>query len=404
MTRLTVLARIAGIEVLEPEPALLHPGVLKMMGRAESPRIQPILENVVTILERDSRWAGRIRYDEFSAKVTLDGRPVTDADEAAAALWLSRAYSVVVASAVAGEAMRLVGRDHAWHPVREYLEALRWDGVPRLDGWLNRYLGCGDDELTRAIGRRWAISAVARAMKPGCKVDTVLILVGGQGAGKSTALRVLGGAWFSDTPIVIGNKDVYEQITGVWLYELAELDAFRRGEWPAIKALLTSPSDNVRRAYARNAVDVPRQGIFVGTTNREDFLADATGSRRFWPVSVSRIDLPALRADRDQLWAEAVAAYHADEPWWLSREQDEQLAGQAERYEVVDPWAAKVAAWCEGRDKIDLEVMLRECCDRPTGQQGPTDTQRGAALLRSLGYERRRERRNGARPAVWVRV
>lgn len=399
---LGLLTRLTGIEVLGPEPALLHPGVLKMSGRADNPTIRPILENVVAILDRDSRWAGRVRLDEFSARTCLDGAPVTDADEGAVALWLSRAYGVVATSALVGEAMRLVGRERPTHPVREYLDGLRWDRKPRLDSWLSRYLGAEADALAAAIGRAWMVSAVARAYSPGCKVDTVLILQGGQGAGKSTAIRTLAGRWFSDTPIVVGNKDVYEQITGVWLYELAELDSFRKAEWPAIKALITSPSDNVRRAYARNAADVPRQGVFVGTTNADDFLADATGSRRFWPVSVGRIDLAALEQDRDQLWAEAVEAYRAGAPWWLSREQDTELARKSERYEQIDPWTERVAAFAAERVRISMGDLL-EHLDRPAAQQSPHDGHRAGAILRGLGWVREREMRSGARIAVWTK-
>jgi putative DNA primase/helicase len=362
-----------------------------------------ILENIVAILSQDSRWAGRIQLDEFSGRTCLDGRPIADADEAAVALWLSRAYSMVAGSALVGEGMRLVGREFAVHPVRDYLDRLRWDGVARLDTWLSVYLGAEADPLVRAIGRAWAISAVARANQPGCKVDTVLILQGGQGAGKSTAIKVLGGQWSSDTPIVLGNKDVYEQITGVWLYELAELDSFRKADWAQIKALITSPSDNVRRAYARNAVDVPRQGVFVGTTNADDFLADSTGSRRFWPVTVGgSIDLEALRRDRDQLWAEAMEAYTRREPWWLNREQDAELAKRAERYEQIDPWTERVAAYAKDRVAISMADLL-EHLDRPAAAQSPHDGHRAGSILRNMGWVRERETRSGARIAVWVK-
>ena len=399
---IAMLARIAGIEVLGPEAALLHPGVLKMSGRADNPSVRPILENIVAILAQDSRWAGRIRLDEFSGRTCLDGRPIADADEGAVALWLSRAYSMVAGSALVGEGMRLVGRENATHPVREYLEALRWDGEPRLLGWLWAYLGAELDPLVGAIGRAWAISAVARAFRPGCKVDTVLILQGGQGAGKSTAIKTLGGRWFSDTPIVVGNKDVYEQITGVWLYELAELDSFRRADWAQIKALITSPSDNVRRAYARNAADVPRQGVFVGTTNADDFLADSTGSRRFWPITTGAIDIAGLERDRDQLWAEAVAAYQAGDPWWLSREQDAELARRAERYEQIDPWTEKIAAFVQHSTEVSMAELL-EKLDRPAAQQSAHDGHRAGAILRGLGFVRERKLHAGARIAVWTK-
>jgi putative DNA primase/helicase len=395
------LLAIAGVEELGPDDETWS--MLKLGGKADSPTPRPILENVVLILTHDPRWRGRIWFDGHRGRNKLDRRAINDTDEAKIALWLSQAYGLVVRSTVVGEAMSIVAAEHEEHPLRSYLSSVQWDGVERLDGWLTTYLGVTDDALTRAIGRCWALSAVARVFQPGCKVDTVLILVGGQGAGKSTALRVLGGEWFSDTPITVGSKDTYEQITGTWIYELAELDAFRKAEWPQIKALISSPSDNVRRAYARNAVDVPRQGIFVGTTNREDCLSDVTGSRRFWPVTVGRIDIQALRRDRDQLWAEAVARYEDGAAWWLDASEDALLAERSERYEVSDPWAAKIAIWMDNRLEVEMHELLAGCLERPSAQQSPHDAHRAGAVLSELGYVRQRQRRGKSRASVWVR-
>lgn len=402
MSRSEVLQLVVGAVVERPEPATW--ARLKLGGSAKNPSPRLILENVAAIFESDSRWMDRLWFDVFRGSVMVDDAPITDHQEAVAALWLSRVYDLPAKPALAGEGMRAAAHLRQRHPVREYLEGLSWDGVPRLDGWLCRYLGAAPGALTGPIGRCFAISAVARVMQPGCKVDTVLILVGGQGAGKSTALRTLGGRWFSDTPIAVGSKDTFDQINGIWLYELAELDAFRRAEWPAIKALISSPEDNVRRAYGRHASVVRRQGIFVGTTNRSDFLSDSSGSRRFWPITVGTIDLAALREDRDQLWAEAVARYQAGEPWWLSAEQDRELAREAEGYEATDPWQATIAAWVDGRPRIEIAQVISGALEKPAHQATAADAHRVGAILAGLGYHKRRAwAPGGRRVTYWER-
>ena len=206
----------------------------------------------------------------------------------------------------------------AMHPVRDYLTALVWDGISRLDSWLITYLDAEDTPLIRAIGSRWMISAVARIMQPGAKVDHMLILEGPQGGKKSSALKTLAGAeWFTDELAEIGSKDAAQQMRGIWIIEIAELDAISRAEVSRIKAFLTRTTDRYRPPYERYVVEVPRQCVFAGSVNPETYLRDETGNRRFWPVRCGSIDIDALRHDRDQLWAEAVARYRQGAIWWL---------------------------------------------------------------------------------------
>ena len=395
------IAELIGLNVDRPEPQVMARLVLS--GRADRPIVAKILQNAVEIFATDSRWLGRLTESEFDGLTYLDGRPIVDGDEVDAALWLSRVYGAAFAPATVGDALRAVGRENRSHPVRGYLSGLQWDGVARVDAWLSRYLSVEAGPLVASIGRCFLLSAVARIFSPGCKVDTVLILYGGQGAGKSSALRALGGAWFSDTPLPIGSDDVYDKIRGIWIYELAELDAFRRAEWPQIKALISSQSDNVRRKYARNAERTLRQSIFCGTTNKKEFLSDPSGSRRFHPVEVGAIDLAGLIADRDQLWAEAVDLYRRGLPWWLTRDEDQALASAAEEYEAVDPWFGPVARWAEGRGQVEIAAALVEALERPKAQHTAADAHRVAVILGELGYERKRIRSGGGRIAVWSR-
>ena len=191
------------------------------------------------------------------------------------------------------------------------------------------------------------VSAVARIMDPGCKVDHVPILERQQGIGKSTSLLILTGeAWFSDSLPDVGTKDAMDHLRGKWIVEIAELDAMSRAEDTALKAFITRQVDKFRPAYGRREIEWPRQSVFVGTTNRSVYLKDETGGRRYWPVRCTSINLAALERDRDQIWAEAVHLYRQGHRWHIT---DPDLIRQAEaeqraRYDV-DVWHDKIEAY-----------------------------------------------------------
>lgn len=221
------------------------------------------------------------------------------------------------------QAAELVAVKHSFHPVRNYLNALAWDGTPRLDTWLSYYLGVerlnakapiGGDYVD-AIGRMFLISAVARIFEPGCQCDYALVLEGEQGNLKSSACTVLGGPWFSDhLPDLHANeKDVSQHLNGKWIIEIPELSALLKADAAAIKSFISRRVERYRRSYGRRDMFEPRQCIFIGTTNEATYLRDPTGGRRFWPVKVLSVDLAALRHDRDQLWVEAVHRYRQGE-------------------------------------------------------------------------------------------
>ena len=178
---------------------------------------------------------------------------------------------------------------NSYHPVREYLDHLYWDGVPRLDTWLSKYLGADDTELHRAFGRCQLMAAVARVRRAGCKKDEMLVLQGPQGIGKSTALRNLASdEWFTDTlKAGMDSKHVIELTEGRWICEMSEMDGLGYRATSAIKAMLSTQRDSSRLAYGRLTVDRPRQFVCFGSTNETAFLVDDTGNRRFWPVVLS---------------------------------------------------------------------------------------------------------------------
>lgn len=331
---------------------------------------KPSLLNAVLVVTEDSRWKDALYFDErtlemrFTAEANtrmrsmlgvsdLDGIKISDEDVIAIRLWLSRVYAVDVGKDVAFDALSHACQKNTRNTLVEALDSYRWDGVKRIDTWLRDYAEVADSALSRAYARKTLISAVARAYAStdhphvGCKVDTVLVLQGGQGARKSALLRALAGGeqYFSDTHFDIGNKDAYLQIHRPWIYECAELTHFSKREIDTVKAFLTSQSDNFRAPYLRISEDHPRQGIFVGSTNERKFLDDPTGSRRFWPVIVGVLDVPGLELVHEQLWAEAVLAYRQGDTWWLTPDQEALRITDAEEFTVEDPTAVKLAEW-----------------------------------------------------------
>jgi predicted P-loop ATPase len=210
------------------------------------------------------------------------------------------------------DALRLECVDHSFDPVGDYLDGVKWDGVPRIDGWLTQYCGAADTPLNRAFARKVLVAAVRRVREPGYKFDFMLVLEGPQGQGKSTMLRVLAGdANFSDAEIIGDRKrEQQEAIQGIWIYEIGELEGMSKHDVTAIKLFLSKTHDSARPAYGRTRVDRPRRCIFVGTTNDDSYLRDTTGNRRFWPVKLRAglIDVDEIARDRDELWAEAAFA------------------------------------------------------------------------------------------------
>src|SRR6478736_551332 len=223
-----------------------------------------------------------------------------------------------------GQVIKHLATEYRVNPLKTFLKQKRWDGTQRLDTWLPHYMGTKDSGYTRAIGRKWLISAVARAMDPGCQADHMLILEGKQGIGKSQALRILGGQFYVEysggTKAGFGQSMV-AVIIGKMIVEMSELAAMRRADMEQLKAMLTTPIDDVRLSYERDARSYPRTCVIAGTTNEvgQAYIQDQTGARRFWPtvageVGTVRTDL--LKLDVDQLWAEAVNAYEEGEDWY----------------------------------------------------------------------------------------
>lgn len=295
-------------------------------------KIVPCLANIYDILRSDTRWDGVLAFNEFSYTIEKRKPPPFDFgaigeweanDDVQASMWLTREYSFAPTPAQVGEAVEALARANGFHPVRDYLNALKWDGVPRLNDWLFDYVGVAKTPYTMRVARWFLMGMVARVMEPGVKFDCCLVLEGAQGRGKSAMLRVLAGEWFGDTDLDLNNKDSMGSIRGKWLYEFAELDSIARAEATRQKSFLSRQVDEYRPPYGRRDIRSPRQLVFAGSTNVNwGWNKDETGGRRFWPVECAYdIDCNGLAEARDQLFAEAYELYKQGERFWPTSEE-----------------------------------------------------------------------------------
>ena len=402
----------------------------------------------------DAPWRGVIAFDEFAYRIVKRKTPPTrvvrigewsDLDDIQTLLWVSETFGFEPKKPVVMDAVLQTAHQNAFHPVREWLQSLEWDGKPRLAGLLSRYFGAlpplgsaprgVEDQRRRVklgyylklVSVRWLVGAVARIMDPGCKVDTMVALEGVQGAYKSSSLRELfGKEWFADSKLNIGDKDALANMQGKWAYEMAEMDAHRKADDTAFKLFLSSQVDRVRWHYGRRAEDVPRQCIFIGTTNMEQYGKDDTGMRRIWPVRVGKILRDEIKADRNQLFAEAVHLYEQRVRWWVDREavvidpaKDERLAAlfsapvtewtlfeeQASERAMEDAWQHPIVEWLEEHNavrEVTTAQVLSDALKIDRARWTPNEQKRVGAIMRGLGWENQMRGSNHRKHRVWV--
>lgn len=346
---------------------------------------------------RDILEGRQLEMNEMSGRPELGRQPIRDSDVSRIRGLVESRFSggldknnnevgMVLGREDLRDAVDQVAAENPYHPVRHYLRTLAWDGVERIAAIPEDVLGSKRTELSQAMMRRWFISAVARALSAGCKVDTVLILVGLQGVRKSTFFKTLADPWFIDSSVDIHNKDSFQVLRGAWLYEWAELEVLKRArDATAAKAFLSSAIDTYRPSHARYVVDVPRSCVIVGSTNERDFLTDATGNRRFWPLDAQKVDIELLASQRDQLWAEAVARYDRGEQWWFDAGETAALEYLHEHYHAADAWDDAVLAY----DGVDFTTgdVLRFALKKEIGNWSKPDEMRVARILRRNGWE-----------------
>ena len=322
---------------------------LGLLEQDKRGNIESTRNNALIILEHDPYLKDAYMYDTFRLRPVVAGdlpwlpmaqragRDWTDDDDAALRVHMEHVYGlkgkdIILDAFVAAMMHRRV------HPVRAYLDSLMWDGVARVDTLLVDYLGAEDTPYTRAVTRKALCGAVARILRPGCKHDHMLVLIGKQGTGKSTLVSRLGGKWFSDSLYTVQGKEAYEQLQGAWILEMSEMSAMRKAEVEATKAFISKQTDTFRAAYARRSQSHPRQCVFFGTTNDAEFLHDQTGGRRFWPVDIGRRERTRsvwgglTEAEVGQIWAEAIELYRAGEALYLPAELETEARELQEKH------------------------------------------------------------------------
>lgn len=313
------------------------------LTRTKNGDVKSTIVNAHLILQHDPQLKNAIGYNEFTRRLSvrkkLPWREVgngewTDTDDDALRLHFEREHGFSSKDKLLS-AFNVIAEQNSFHPVREYLSGLTWDGQQRVEKLFIDYLGAEDSPYTRAVTRKALTAAVARVFQPGIKFDYMLLLVGAQGIGKSTLLAKLGGPWFSDSLHTLQDKGAFEALQGAWIIEVAELAGLRKAEVEAVKHFITKQQDIYRPAYGRRTDVYPRQCVFFGSTNEANPLKDPTGGRRFWPVHTHVLQ-PCLRvadlgdAERDQIWAEARELYKAGETLYLPAEL-EAIAAQVQR-------------------------------------------------------------------------
>jgi hypothetical protein len=354
--------------------------------------IIPNLANAIIAIRGAPELAKVIAFDQMSCVTMWQppvDRPVTDADISRIQEWMQHNGIPRISKDVIHDAARIVAEENGFHPVRDYLTTQQWDGAPRLGAWLATYLGTESTPYTSAIGRMFLISMVARILNPGCKADHMIVLEGTQGAMKSTACAVLADRWFSDALPDVSHKDASQHLRGKWLIEAAEMHAMSKAETTLLKAFITRTIERYRPPYGRLEVIEPRQCVFIGTTNKENYLRDETGGRRFWPVRCGRIDIEALRRDRDQLFAEAVHAFRSGESWWPDKDfEREHIAPQQESRYEADAWQELIAKWLANRSDVTISEVAVGALLMENRRLGTADQRRISSILERLGWQR----------------
>lgn len=367
------------------------------------------LSNAMLVISDHPALGGKIWADDFLQRImtTWNGpkREWKDGDDLLLTEWFQRAMRMPKLSLkTVREAVQAIAFLNRRNELTEWLNTLQWDGIERLPTLMSDAFGTLQDDYTAAVGRCWLVSMIARAFKPGAKVDYAPVFEGIEGINKSTAMSIIGGEWFAECHEKITDKDFLQALQGVWLIEIAELNSFSKSEIRRIKSVISCQDDRYRASYGRYTERHPRQCVFCATTNEDDWNESDTGARRFWPIRCGEICIDYLRANREQLFAEAVHRYHQGEKWWdvpneeaknqqeLRRKRDE-WEGIIERYVTWEPshYENSVRKWIarnEPLEKLTTQEILETALDIPPGKWTRSDQMRVSSALKSSSWKR----------------
>lgn len=394
-----------------------------LMWKDDETVIAKSINNAVLFLTHHRDMEGTFVYNEFSDEIVLNKRPmwikprrnfeigqrIKDEDITHATTWLER-HGVQIPLNTARSAIVAAAKENTINPPKDYLEKLVWDGTKRLDMWLIDICGVKDTAYERLVGSKWMIAAIARMFRPGSKVDNILILEGDQGLGKSTLLKELctfdDKPYFTDDLAPIGTKDCSIQLQGVMVVELPEMQVLMRTDMNVFKPWLSRTVDRYRPPYGILLTDSPRRCIFAGTWNPDGtgLFDDPTGSRRFWPVTCTEIDMVALRGCRDQLWAEAIVRYKAGEQWWLADDEAITWArAEQELREAEDTWAEKINEVTAGMTQTTIGLLLTEL-NIPMEKRDRRCERRVGNHMRRMGWIKKKKRLRSYGQPTWVFV
>lgn len=372
--------------------------------------LKACMPNAYQMLKHYPEWQGVFGYNQFSLSVEkLKPPPYAGGsvgewetnDDSRTTLWLAHrepGWGFTPSSDIVAEAVEVLARERSFHPVRDYFEGLVWDGIDRLDAVPADFLGLDETEYTKRAVKWWMMGIAKRIHYPGAKFDHCLVLMGIQGKKKSTFFEALAGEWFGDNDLDLSHKDSMSALRGKLIYEIPELGAFARADSLRQKSFISRRIDEYRPVYGRREIKAPRQCGFGGTTNEDEWNKDLTGGRRFLPLlcKVDEIDEEALRAARDQLWAEAVARIKKGERYWPTQEEQrewfdpEQLRVQQQDtiVDAIHDWVyAKVSAF-------SIFDVFAECLKLDVSKQTRDMQTRVGMALKKFGC-RRVEKRNG---------
>lgn len=394
----------------EHDPELYKQGQWKQNNKGVL--INNLLSNVVQHMLTMPELQNLVRFNEFTQDIEFSRtapwhhggprRVWTDSDDTALQYYLENKYNYTAQDTTIIKGVTLAAELNKFHPVKKWIEGTKWDGVKRIDKWLSTYLGVREDVYTNYIGRLVLFGAIHRIYSPGCKFDYVLVLEGDTGIGKSTAIEILGGQWFSAGTIDFQNKDTIDLLRGKWILEMAEMDVMNRHEVSAAKAFITRTVDRARMAFTRRTKDFPRQCIFIGTINPNGngYLKDDTGNRRYWPVfcqampGQKMMNLKQLQKDVNQLWAEALVECR-DNPGQLYINNKDVLRRAEEEQEIrrpVDEWTGIIHEWVLA-NKLDFVTSSKvwvEALGGAPNRFSKSEQMRLTSLLKNdLKWERR---------------
>ncbi|MCE9664506.1 hypothetical protein LY622_13790 [Halomonas sp. M5N1S17] len=392
------------------------------LRRTDRGTIKGELGNAYLVFKHHPAWKGLLAFNSFTQEVDKLRAPPfpngeagkwRDADAGHALVWLQQQMGVPIGQVnVADKAAMTVADEHRYHPVADYLKNLpAWDGTPRLAGLMSQVFGADDNDYTQHLGVSMLVSAVARIQEPGCKVDEMIILEGGQGLGKSTCIRELFGAgWYVELSEAPDNKDFFLTIQGAWAVEIGELQSFSKANITMVKMAITRRDDKFRPPYAQRAISHLRQCIFIGTTNATEYLIDSTGARRFLPVACRKADVGYVSQWREQLWAEALKRYRDGFEWWKVP-VDQAAIEQDQRY-LEDPWEERIVDYLDGHapsnaypdwrnggaksayiNKVTTRELMEHALRLDVARQGKQEQRRVGDIMRHLGWLKQPQQR-----------